>query len=138
MKFFLATNAPQAVAARQPVTERDGLLSVLGSRAQLHQLMPMLLRNDGGNRNRWLSVHLVGTRTNRSGYGAKVYLEAGGKRQLREYGTAGSYLSQSAPEAWFGLGKIGRVEKVEVQWLGGKSQVIENPGVDQVLTITES
>ena len=98
---------------------------------------PMLLRNDGGNRNHWLAVHLEGRRSNRSGYGAKVYLEAGGKRQLREYATQGSYLSQSAPEAWFGLGKVDRVEKIEVQWLGGKSQVVENPGVDRVLKITE-
>ncbi|MGH9395690.1 MAG: ASPIC/UnbV domain-containing protein, partial [Terriglobia bacterium] len=86
----------------------------------------------------WLAVHLEGRRTNRSGYGAKVYLDAGGKRQLREYGTSGSYLSQSAPEAWFGLGLTDRVEKVEVQWLGGKSQVIENPAIDQVLTIIEN
>lgn len=33
----------------------------------------------------WLSVHLAGTRSNCSGYGAKVYLEARGKRLFREY-----------------------------------------------------
>ena len=96
---------------------------------------PMLLRDDGGNSNHWLSVHLVGTRTNR--YGAKVYLEAGGRRQFRECGVSGSNLSQSAPEAWFGLGRLDRVDKVEVQWLGGKTQVVENPLINQVLSVTE-
>lgn len=114
--------------------DRDGDLDMI---VMTNHGRPMLLRNDGGNRNHWLSVHLVGTRTNRSGYGAKVYLDVAGKRQFREYGTAGSYLSQSAPEAWFGLGKHDRVDKIEVQWLGGKSQVIENPPIDRVLTITE-
>ena len=75
--------------------DRDGDLDMV---VMTNNGRPMLLRNDGGNSNHWLSVHLVGTRSNRSGYGAKVYLEAGGKRQLREYGVSGSYLSQSAPE----------------------------------------
>ncbi|HZT68549.1 MAG TPA: CRTAC1 family protein [Terriglobia bacterium] len=115
--------------------DRDGDLDMI---IMTNYGQPMLLRNDGGNRNHWLAVHLIGRHCNRSGYGSKVFLEAGGKRQMREYGTSGSYLSQSAPEAWFGLGHIDKVDKIEIHWLGGNIQVVENPQIDQVLTITES
>ncbi len=97
----------------------------------------LLLRNDGDLHNHWLSVHLVGKQANRSGYGAKVYLDAGGSRHLREYGVSGAYLSQSAPEAWFGLGQIAAVDRIEIQWPGGRHQVVENPHVDRVITVEE-
>ena len=141
--YDLARSGAAGNALKKPIVGRGAAFADFDRDGDLDMIImtnhgkPMLLRNDGGNRNHWLSVHLVGTRSNRSGYGAKVYLDAGGKRQFREYGVSGSYLSQSAPEAWFGLGQLDRVEKIEVQWLGGKSQVIENPRVDQVLTITE-
>ncbi|HKS72997.1 MAG TPA: CRTAC1 family protein, partial [Terriglobales bacterium] len=142
--YDLARSGAAGAALRQAIVgrgaafadyDRDGDLDMV---VMANHGRPMLLRNDGGNRNHWLSVHLTGRQTNRSGYGAKVYVEADGKRQFREYGTSGSYLSQSAPEAWFGLGHVDRVEKVEVQWLGGRSQVIENPPIDQVLRIVEN
>jgi ASPIC and UnbV len=110
--------------------DRDGNLDMIVMTSHGRSL---LLRNGGGNRNHWLAAHLVGTRSNRSGCGAKVFLEAGGKRQMREYGAGGSYLSQSAPEAWFGLSGLDHVEKIEVQWLGGKSQIIENSHIHQIL-----
>ncbi len=114
--------------------DRDGDLDMI---VMTSHGRPMLLRNDGSTHNHWLSVHLIGTRTNRSGYGAKVYLDAGGTRQFREYGVTGAYLSQSAPEAWFGLGRTDAVERIEIQWPGGKNQVVEKPPVDQVLTVEE-
>src|SRR4029079_8283123 len=40
-----------------------------------------LFRNDGGNRNRWLSVRTVGTRSNRDGLGAVVRVTSASGRQ---------------------------------------------------------
>lgn len=114
--------------------DRDGDLDMI---IMTNHGRPLLLRNDGGNRNHWLAVRLVGTHGNRSGIGAKIYLTAGGKRQLREYGTAGSYLSQSAPETWFGLGHIDRVEKAEAVWPSGTRQVFPNLRANRTLNITE-
>ena len=64
-----------------------------------------LLRNDGGNRNRWLRVRTEGTTSNRDGIGAKV---AGRRRgqphQWRMVKTGSSYCSQSELPVTFGLG----------------------------------
>src|SRR6185312_11497227 len=45
---------------------------------------PQLFRNEGGNRNHWLEVRLIGTRSNRDGIGAKVKIVANGALQTDE------------------------------------------------------
>ncbi|HEV2426479.1 MAG TPA: CRTAC1 family protein [Terriglobia bacterium] len=114
--------------------DRDGDLDLI---IMTNHGRPMLLRNDGGNRGHWLAVHLAGTRSNRSAFGARVCLTAAGKQQVREYGVSGSYLSQSAPEVWFGLGPANRVELLEIFWPSGTRQTFEAPPVDRMLSITE-
>lgn len=78
-----------------------------------------LLRNDGGNRNAWLTVTLVGTKSNRCGIGARVIAECMGKRQTVEVHSGASYLSQSDLRPNFGFGKAERVDKVKVLWPSG-------------------
>src|SRR2546423_1616404 len=56
---------------------------------------PVLLRNDGGNRNRWLGVRLVGAKSNRDGVGARVTVSAGGARRSKHLLGGASYLSAS-------------------------------------------
>lgn len=100
--------------------DRDGDLDVAllnhGGRVRL-------LRNDGGNEAGWLQVRLVGTESNRSAIGARVHVRAEGeKRQLREVGAQGSYLSQSSRVQHFGLGDAGHVDTLRVEWPGGGTQ----------------
>lgn len=115
--------------------DRDGDLDVI---ITANHGRPMLLRNDGGNRNHWLAVRLRGARSNRQGIGAKLWLKAGGKSYYREYGLQGSYLSYSAPEAWFGLGQVSEVESLSVTWPSRARQVFQKLPIDRVLTITEN
>ena len=65
---------------------------------------PMLLRNDGGNRNQWIAVRGRGRESNRFGIGCKVRVTSGGRTQLREINPYGSYLSTSDMRLFFGLG----------------------------------
>ena len=44
---------------------------------------PLLLRNDGGNRNHWIALRARGRESNRFGIGAKVRVTSGGRTQLR-------------------------------------------------------
>src|SRR5207249_4418480 len=53
---------------------------------------PLLLRNEGGNRNRWLDVELRGLNSNKEGIGTKVEVLAGGAWQRRETQAGGGYL----------------------------------------------
>ncbi len=81
----------------------------------------------GAESGSWLQVALAGrsreTRGNRFGVGARVAVEAGGRRQSAEARTSSSYLSQNDLTLHFGLGpsaETGRVDRLEVTWPGGR------------------
>ena len=94
-----------------------------------------LLRNDGGNRHRWLRVQLRGTKSNRSGIGATVTATlASGRKPWALVKTGSSYLSQSELPVTFGLGADGRVTGLEVRWPSG--QVDRLGAVDHNRTVT--
>lgn len=115
--------------------DRDGDLDIV---ITTNHGRPMLLRNDGGNRNRWLAVQLRGERSNRQGIGAKLWLKSGEKSLYREYGVQGSYLSYSDPEVWFGLGRSGSADLLTVEWPSGTRQVFQGLPVNQFLRFTEN
>ncbi len=99
---------------------------------------PILMRNDGGNRNHWLAVRARGRESNRLGLGARVRVTSGGRVQLREIWSAGSYLSSSDTRLYFGLGRESRASRVEIVWPSGKAQILENVPADQILTVDEA
>jgi hypothetical protein len=98
---------------------------------------PRLLRNDGGNRAHWLSIHTVGTVSNHDGIGARITVHAGGQTQIREVRSSAGYLSQGDPRVYFGLGAAALVDQLEIRWPSGRLQVLERVKADQVLTVTE-
>jgi hypothetical protein len=98
----------------------------------------LLLRNDGGNRKRWLKVRLRGVESNHRGIGAKVTVQAGKLRRYEEMGAGGSYLSQSFHELHFGLGTHDRVDRLEVVWPSGVRQVFEGLPGNRLIEVTES
>jgi len=94
-----------------------------------------LLRNDGGNRNHWLTVAPRLARTGVIALGARVTVTVGELRMVQEvYGTVG-YLSQSDSRAHFGLGQATRAERVEVRWPGGGKTTLENVKANQFLDV---
>ena len=87
----------------------------------------------------WLKVVLVGTRSNRNGFGATVRLQAGGQTYTKYNDGKSGYLSQSVLPLYFGLGDAEKIDKVEVDWPSGQKQVVTTGlGENQVLRITES
>jgi enediyne biosynthesis protein E4 len=98
---------------------------------------PVLLRNDGGNQNRWLLIKVEGTRSNRSGIGARVIVKVGAHQQLQEVRSGGSYLSQSDLRLHFGLGRADRADVIEVRWPSGTVDRFTNVATNQILQIKE-
>lgn len=96
-----------------------------------------LLRNEGGNRNHWLSVRCVGTKDNRDAIGARVSITIGTTRQFAEVRSASGYLSQNDPRLTFGLGEATRVDRLEVQWPNGQRSEKSNVNANQVLKIVQ-
>ncbi|MBL8292533.1 MAG: CRTAC1 family protein [Bryobacterales bacterium] len=99
--------------------------------------VPQLLRCDGSAGNNWLKVKLVGVKSNRSAIGARVYCKPeGGRKQMEEIRSGGSYLSQNDLRAHFGLGKA-RTADLEIQWPSGHVDRISRAAANQVLKIVE-
>jgi enediyne biosynthesis protein E4 len=69
---------------------------------------------------RFVTFQLEGTKSNRDGVGARVTINAGGRRQVAQRQGGGSYQSAQDPRLHFGLGESDRVETVEVRWPSGK------------------
>jgi len=90
----------------------------------------VLLRNDGGNANHWLSLRLVGDLV-----GAEVRVTAGDLMQVDVVRTGSSYMCQSALRPFFGLGDRTLVDELEIRWPSGKVQLLQDVPVDQILTV---
>jgi hypothetical protein len=99
---------------------------------------PTVLRNDGGNKNNWISIKTVGSRKNRDALGARVRVTAGDLVQVKEVYSGGSYISQNDTRLHFGLGRKSRVDSIEVRWpSGGKTEVIRDVQANQFLVVEE-
>jgi hypothetical protein len=114
--------------------DNDGDIDVLVSN---NGQAPQLLRNDGGNRNHWIEVLLVGTTSNRDGYGAKVRVKAGAMNSVEERKGGMSYQSAHDPRLHFGLGSTSEVENVEVRWPSGIVDRLGPVHADQMIVLTE-
>jgi hypothetical protein len=97
----------------------------------------VFLRNNKGNLNNWIILKLTGTTSNRDGIGARVKVTAGGKTQTAQKKSTTGYLSQNDPRMHFGLAQSSKVDKIEIIWPSGKSQVLENLNPNQILEIKE-
>jgi hypothetical protein len=98
---------------------------------------PQLLRNDGGNANRWLEILLIGTRSNRDGVGARVKLVAGDLTLYDQRKGGMSYQSAQDPRLHFGLGSRTKVDKVEIRWPSGSVTQLTDIPSGQILAIQE-
>jgi enediyne biosynthesis protein E4 len=96
-----------------------------------------LYRNDGGNRNHWLTIRLSGTKSNRDGIGGVIRLKSSAGTQSSTVHSGSSYCSQSDLAATFGLGKDTSAA-IEIEWPSGIKQSIGSVSADQFLTIDES
>ena len=97
----------------------------------------VLLRNEGGNRNNWLHVKLVGTSGNRDAIGAKIWMKTSDLTQFREIHAGSSFLSCNSLTAEFGLGSRKIIDSLEVVWLNGTTAELRNIKANQRLIIVE-
>jgi hypothetical protein len=104
----------------------DVVVSVLGEPAELWENL-----SPGGDH--WLALKLTGTKSNRDGIGAEVRIGS----QVNHMTTAVGYSSSSHDGVHFGLGKLEKVDKIEIRWPSGTVQVLKDVTADQVVKVTE-
>jgi hypothetical protein len=100
--------------------------------------LPSLLRNEGGNRQNWIKIKLVGTHCNRTAIGARVRVITGKHKQMDEVHSGDSVMSQSDLRLHFGLGSAETVDTIEVTWpTTRKVERFTQVTANQILTIRE-
>jgi hypothetical protein len=119
----------------------DGFLDLFVTNGASNSTGPyVLLQNRSkaqGNRNHWLKVGLEGRTSNRNGLMTQVRLTTSRGGQFREHSGPMHYMSQDSLPLHFGMGPATVVERVELVWPSGVSQVVENLAADQVVPVTE-
>ena len=73
---------------------------------------------------------------NRWGIGARLVLQAGGRRQVREIRSSASYVSAEPPRAYFGLGKASS-GRLSVRFPSGRVVELDVPEVDRRIVVAE-
>jgi len=96
-----------------------------------------VLHNASQNQNHWLTLLLVGHKSNRDAIGADVKLVTANGSQWATVTTAGSYLSSSDKRVHFGLESEKVAGKIEIRWPSGIRQTIKNIHADQILQVDE-
>ena len=99
---------------------------------------PSLLRNDSVAAGGFLSLRLVGSRSNRSAIGARVSVEAGPRTMVQEVRSGSSFMSSSDLRLHFGLGDSASARRIVVEWpRPGSRDTLEDVTGIQFLEITE-
>ncbi|HEY1732649.1 MAG TPA: CRTAC1 family protein [Terriglobales bacterium] len=98
---------------------------------------PTLLLNQTPTSNHAVLIGLEGTKSNRSGIGARVTVRAGGMTQFQEERGGGSYLSSNDPRLHFGLGAAKTIDSVEIDWPSGKKESFSHLPADFIYTFAE-
>lgn len=104
---------------------------------------PQLIRCDTSLPNNWLKVRTVGTKSNRSGIGARLRCvtlvpgEAKPHSQIDEVRSGGGYFSQSDLRVHFGLGKAESVDLLEIRWPSGTTDTLKDVKANQLIYVKE-
>ena len=125
--------------------DRDGFLDLLvttGGSMGRSEGLP----SDGGayhlyhnikNSNHWIEIDLEGTKSNRDGIGAVVYVTAGGVTQMRVQDEGVHNGGQNFQRLHFGLAKYNQIDKITIHWPSGTVQELSKVAANQILRIQE-
>ncbi|HRH59239.1 MAG TPA: VCBS repeat-containing protein [Chitinophagaceae bacterium] len=87
-------------------------------------------------KNNWISFGFKGYAKNSGGLGTKVVIHYdGGKLQTIQHTNVRGYISSTQNDCHFGLGKINKIDTVEVEWLDGAKQVLTNINANQFVLL---
>jgi enediyne biosynthesis protein E4 len=114
--------------------DNDGDLDALVSN---NGQAPVLLRNEGGNRNNWVGLQLIATKSNPSAAGASITWQAGGVRRSRFKTSGGSYLASHDPREVLGIGSASKIDSLEIRWPSGKVDKLANLPVNTYVKVVE-
>jgi ASPIC and UnbV len=122
--------------------DRDGDVDIFvetGGAVNGDKYHNVLFQNPGQG-NHWLTVKLVGKKTNRAAIGARIKVVTAGEQPLTIYRhvSSGSSFGANPLQQTVGLARADRVALLEIQWpTSGTTQIFRNVTVDQAIEVTE-
>jgi hypothetical protein len=96
-----------------------------------------ILHNETVTQNHWLTLELVGHKSNRDAIGAEIKLRTASGLQFATVSTTGSYLSSSDKRVHFGIGLETTAQSIEIHWPSGTVQVLKDVRGDRILRVDE-
>lgn len=96
-----------------------------------------LLHNESSLARHWISIQLIGQKSNRDGIGAEIHVVSAKTSQWATVSTTGSYQSSGDKRAHFGLGSDTAIRSVEIRWPSGLQETVTPQAVDRFYIVTE-
>ena len=96
-----------------------------------------LYRNNSNGKNNYIQIQLEGENTNKQALGANVKVFARGFKQIKEQFTTRGYLSSVSPILHFGLGKIQKIDSIQIRWPDGTLQTERTIAINQKLSLKQ-
>ncbi|MFN0274935.1 MAG: VCBS repeat-containing protein [Chitinophagales bacterium] len=115
--------------------DNDGDIDIVSSNVNQ---TPWIYRNNSeklNTKNNYISIHLEGYAKNSDGLGTKVRIFCGDKMQYIQSTNVRGYISTMQHDVHFGLGSDTQIDRIEVEWLDGAKQILQNVPANQILTI---
>jgi hypothetical protein len=129
---LLPQESSRGVALDDLDNDGDIDVAVLNSRER-----PTVLCNATELGNPWVEVLLTGVHVNRDAVGSRVTVAAGDLVQVAEVHSGRGYQGHFGTRLHFGLGKHEQIDRLEVRWLGGATDVLRNVPVNCCLAVVE-
>ena len=142
-KGFVDVSSVSGPAFKQPWVGRGMAVGDLDNDGRVDAVVSTnggaahILHNETVTANHWLTITLVGHKSNRDGIGAEISVTGSKFKQLVTVSTAAGYLSSKDKRAHFGMGADAVAKLVEIRWPSGKVQKLQDVKVDQVLKVEE-
>jgi enediyne biosynthesis protein E4 len=114
--------------------DNDGDLDVLASN---NGEPPLLLRNQGGNKNNWLGLELIAKKSNSAAVGVVITWQAGPLKRTRLRTGGGSYLSSHDPREVLGVGAATKIDSVQIRWPSGVTDKLTNVPLNKYIKVVE-
>jgi enediyne biosynthesis protein E4 len=105
---------------------------------------PQLLRCDSRTGNNWIKVKVIGTKSNRSGIGARLKCvssspgEKNPHQQIDEVRSSSGYFSQNDLRIHFGLAQAEKVDLLEIRWPSGLVEALKDIKANQLIYVKEN
>ncbi|WP_299766754.1 FG-GAP-like repeat-containing protein [uncultured Dokdonia sp.] len=115
--------------------QNDGLQDIVVINANNEPIS--LWNNTSTTDNNWLKVTLEGTTSNKMGIGSKIKVGVGDHVYYGYTLCGEGYMNQNSNAEFFGLGDATTVDYIEVTWLSGMIDHIENIDSNQTINIIE-